>query len=962
MGKITSDELRQILMQPEGLKLDFKRKYDLDKKAVPEGVSKQIWDQYVEGQWAELIKDILALTNGNWGTKDQDGLLIIGAGDALSAEGRELFDTSKLLLKDKELLEKVNKYCEPPIPNLYFERVELDSKWISLIRIPPSPHVHETTQPLITTSAEYKNNIFSGYKRDIIYTARVAFVRRGESSVPASDDERKKLELEKSPQLIFVNAPKLIWEDYLLSEEEKKKIAETFVQPGNFVKAVEALNKSRFLWIIGPAGIGKRTCALKLATLMPGRKILNIPRQIDWLRLADNDLKNATIVIADALGAGRFERQNLDNDLLYIEKIIENGNSIILTSPKDIFQEAKKTTRLTEWFTKDTNRWIFELDIQNYSLDLRLEIFQKLIDYCYQENGSLTLEQRDWATTLSRNVKSQEKSGSSPILAQDQKLFLRLLKEIWLPIDIDRFIMQSLPNARKAEDLREYLRKDADIHNRIRDWFANLDDNTRCFILTLCIFSGFDEKEIWLRYKAIAETLRKLDPALSILPLGILRQRAVPYVTQEGSVDFSNPRVYWAVTNEVVQNYREYLLELLDLLQEWTIPEQTNLYWDHQLSAYANESAERVEDGDRMKVAIQLSEQVRSAVAQVIGEAAKYGLNDVDEILNKWGSHKYGNIGKTVGIALSQLAGDPASIPTIIKFLQEWSNDYQEKDVSRYRRWSAASAFGRIASMQGNPEAEAAALDYLSRLARDPDPYVISSVAHSMRLIASSTQLIQIRSILFRLAGEPDDFTRRQTALAFDVSARTNPEGALALLDEWIATIHPKIVWTSIYSLIISRNLSGKDRYSRIQYLMESFPELFYDAFRKALEEKNDQPSALGTIKNMAGRSSSSQRQILINWLATISIKDPAAIPCLTIHLSVEDANWLQSLEAEALIKGEEIKQANLLAHYEDLLESNPEQLVYELSNTLSNTVQSPPPLQNYEQTPIRNSKNRSRK
>jgi len=93
---MTPEELRSLIGKEEGLKLDFKREYKLQPKP-PEGVNPQEWKQFVKGQWDEFIKDILALTNGNFGTVKDAGFLIIGVGDQLLPDGtRQLYDTSYL--------------------------------------------------------------------------------------------------------------------------------------------------------------------------------------------------------------------------------------------------------------------------------------------------------------------------------------------------------------------------------------------------------------------------------------------------------------------------------------------------------------------------------------------------------------------------------------------------------------------------------------------------------------------------------------------------------------------------------------------------------------------------------------------------------------------------------------------------------------------------------------------------
>jgi hypothetical protein len=57
---LTEFQLRELLAQPkEGLKLDFKREYKLNKTPPTSDTDKRLWNRFVEGQWHEFIKDIL---------------------------------------------------------------------------------------------------------------------------------------------------------------------------------------------------------------------------------------------------------------------------------------------------------------------------------------------------------------------------------------------------------------------------------------------------------------------------------------------------------------------------------------------------------------------------------------------------------------------------------------------------------------------------------------------------------------------------------------------------------------------------------------------------------------------------------------------------------------------------------------------------------------------------------------
>ena len=181
---MNSEDLQHLLQRPEGLKLDFKQEFyhiDHPKTAVQ------------EREWGELIKDILALANGNVGTADQTGYLIIGAGDVVRPDGsRPLFDIGNIQISTKHLLEKVNAVAEPPFADLNIERLMIDSKRLLVITIPPSPHLHETKRQLLT--------------RKGTYSERTILVRRSEHIYIASHRERMAIEGEKSRRTNSVGA------------------------------------------------------------------------------------------------------------------------------------------------------------------------------------------------------------------------------------------------------------------------------------------------------------------------------------------------------------------------------------------------------------------------------------------------------------------------------------------------------------------------------------------------------------------------------------------------------------------------------------------------------------------------------------------------------------------------------------------------------------------------------------
>ena len=165
--------------EPEDLKLDLKR--ELHRVTHPD---RKVRDM----QWDELIKDLLALTNGNVGTARQPGYLIIGVADKLNECGsRDLYDVGDVTLTAQKILQKVNAACSPPLPTIDIKVVTLDGKRVLVITIPPTPHLHETTRALKTPKT--------------IYQKHVVFIRRRESVGLASAYERQAILVEK--QLVF---------------------------------------------------------------------------------------------------------------------------------------------------------------------------------------------------------------------------------------------------------------------------------------------------------------------------------------------------------------------------------------------------------------------------------------------------------------------------------------------------------------------------------------------------------------------------------------------------------------------------------------------------------------------------------------------------------------------------------------------------------------------------------------
>jgi len=167
--------LDKLLIMQENPKLDFKRDmYKISGKG-----------QDVPRQKDEMIKDVLAIANGNTSFVGESGFLVIGVSDTVDGFGvREIHGVRDPLPKATELIQIVNGACDPPLDTLHCDVIIVENKRVLMIRIPPTPHVHETTRKLLTPKKEYSEH--------------VVFIRHESEIIIASHRDRTALQQMKS--------------------------------------------------------------------------------------------------------------------------------------------------------------------------------------------------------------------------------------------------------------------------------------------------------------------------------------------------------------------------------------------------------------------------------------------------------------------------------------------------------------------------------------------------------------------------------------------------------------------------------------------------------------------------------------------------------------------------------------------------------------------------------------------
>jgi len=153
-------DIKELISQQENAKLDFKREWYAEDKLK-----------------TELIKDIVALANGNIHTIGQPSFLIIGIKE--DTNGNELhnveLDKSLDEIK-KQLLQNLPNFTTPPIQDLQMQFFEIESKKILVIQIPFHPY------PIVL-----KKQFWQYKKDDFLY-------RAGEGTVVADYSTRRAFE------------------------------------------------------------------------------------------------------------------------------------------------------------------------------------------------------------------------------------------------------------------------------------------------------------------------------------------------------------------------------------------------------------------------------------------------------------------------------------------------------------------------------------------------------------------------------------------------------------------------------------------------------------------------------------------------------------------------------------------------------------------------------------------------
>jgi TIR domain len=595
--------------------------------------------------------------------------------------------------------------------------------------------------------------------------------------------------------------------------------AETFVQPRELPTTGISFNANRLLWLTGDASVRNYVAnAVAAQTLNappaasngnappPSKALYEITRARRWSEINNTYISDSTIVLLDALPAPHLSDSGAIAEWHSLRAIIERNNIVIATAPQDEFERLEGDLLRYQF----TDYQHYELSRDPYSEKDKRDIFTRLIEH-KNTNGELDEDKYTWASELLkessevvRAAENRPRARALEMRRREARAQFQKNLQTWSPPDIERFV-GSLLMVRSEGDILKLLKRSAALEDEIRAWFISLDDSVRCFILTLSLFPNLIHDQLWDKYKTITEHLRRFDQSLRLLPFGICRKRAQPNVSVEGPICFVDDRVADAVGEEVARSYREYFVELLPKLNEWSVPPGRN--------------ANTPEQKAQRKTKVEETRETRESIARMIGIAGRVSLDGLSEVLDYWATDPDFHVRKAVALALEQTAKSQTGRNHALNLLDQWCLDLNANGPVKWHSLAASIALGHVAAAAGDGYVTMRAFQALRAFARSRSPVARFYASIALKQFARLASLATIEDTLSRLAKDERSKVRLNVAAALNEARATSEkaEAAEALIERWIHADNENHRWVALCAIVTSRrNYGGTDKYARL--------------------------------------------------------------------------------------------------------------------------------------------------
>lgn len=487
-------------------------------------------------------------------------------------------------------------------------------------------------------------------------------------------------------------------ERYMPSVTEPTRLERTryvYVKPHCYSRAEEKLKKNRLLIITGPAHLGKTSMAFYLADSFQENKIsrrfLIFPEREDPSEIAS--FHDSVILFDDPFGGAIF-KASLIADRFYKIQELARKNYIIITSRKEVLNEAIKYTKLGE---RNLENLTLEMRQADYYAGDFEEILAKHLEYFKVDQGMIAL------------ANSHKKE---------------IIKELRFPHNYERLVCEELGKVIKEEkDFWQALKDAKAIERTVENWFERWYSKDKevfyfLFILTLCGELG--EENFSRIYKKGVERLN--DEKKIGLPLigNLLRLRkaTASYVSQSGPFRLEHPSYKQGIMGSIEGSHIEDVFIVLRGISR-----------DKESSVRSSAARILGEVGKKYPKDVMpfLQWLANDEILDVcfytvlaLGEMGDEHPQKVLPILKKLAKHEENGVRSRTALALGKMGKkNPTKILPILEMLAE--------DNVPCVRYYTAEALGEIGK-----EHPINILPMLEKLAEDKDPNVLSRTVRTL--------------------------------------------------------------------------------------------------------------------------------------------------------------------------------------------------------------------------------------
>jgi hypothetical protein len=652
-------------------------------------------------------------------------------------------------------------------------------------------------------------------------------------------------------------------EGFLVRDAQRDLMRAAFLESPKLEEASAQLQRDKLLWLVGDDS-ARNYVALSLAVkeqLGQGeaeagqdRKIYEVTRSLSWSKVNRTTVRDAIIIFRDVSPSSLFDEEKHTNELESLKALVQRRNTIFLTTSADAYLEIQQEMRRQD-FKMDQS---VEIAHDFYDDSDKQFIFEKLLDFS-KETQVINPRQYELARGL-LDGSPMKVAAAVPGYSRNEGsvIFGSILKK-WSPADIERFVTLHLRQVKKSNDIVSLLNRNANLDNEIHSWFISLDDSTRCFVMALALFNGLNTEQLWEKYKAIVESLRRLDVSLSLWPLGICRQRASLYVTAEGALDFKEERFADAVYREIAKNYREYFIELIPLMEKWSVPPGRK---QRRAVVVPSERKRQAAEGA----------DVRAAVARMVGKMSLNGFAKLSGLIDYWATDPLIQVREAVALSLEQAASESVGAKHTFNMLDKWCGERSTNEDALYKTWAAASALGNIAAANSGQPVYVKALDRLNKLARDGRGNIRFYLSIPLKKVARKVPLSEIENLLSLVVQDEQPGTRINIAEALNEARVFDKEAAGPVIERWLSCENDSQRWAAICSIILWRKQSDAERnQEEVVRFLDRDPATLADVFVETVKHKYHKTRIQSSFEKLVLQLPEDAREKLTSGLAEIS-------------------------------------------------------------------------------------------